>query len=814
MAAPLLAGEIDAGLEQVFARTAQGEVVSALVFMIDQGDVDVLVAEHRAGRVPFARRNEEVVRLLRDTASLTQADLLADLAVRNATGEVGQFESFWIANVIRIDATEDVLRDIARRPDVKRVYFNMPITSISPVDDDNARRRRAVDDRHEANPMPIGSVEPGVAAVKAPQVWNMGYTGHGVLIATMDSGVDGNHPALASQWRGLDSRYAGNPQWAWFDPITNTQFPTEFASNSHGTHTLGTVLGSAPGNQIGVAPGVQWIHAGVIDRGGINATISNAILSFQWMASPTGNPADTWAVPRVASNSWGTVAAFGHPECDQTFWQWIDNSEAAGTIQLFAAGNEGTGGLRRPADRATTEYQSLAVAAVNPHQASWPAAGFSSRGPTFCTPNASPAIKPDIAAPGVNIRSAISGGGYASQDGTSMAVPHINGVVALMLEACDLLTGDEVKQIIYDTAFDLGTAGKDNTFGWGMVDAYEAVNEALAQCAIGIRLPSGAPSMLQPGEQASFAVEVIEGSESVVPGSETLYYRFGGGPFQSAMLEPNGNGLYTATLPPALCNQQLQFYVQIEGTGGSVRTMPLNAPQNYYSALVGEFANVEIYHQDFSSGMPAGWTMTGIWNLSSACPVSSTCAGSQWAYYGQPATCNYATGGTNSGQMLSAPIALPAVSLGGSINVSFCYTLQTEPSPEYDQARFSVLGGPTTLLTDSAAQWTTFSSNLTAYAGQTVTLRWHFDTFDASFNNFRGWQVNNIRITVTTLQCEDPAPLCPSDLNNDGVVDVSDLLVLFANWGPCGVCSSDINSDGVVDVSDLLLLLGSWGACD
>jgi len=122
------------------------------------------------------------------------------------------------------------------------------------------------------------------------------------------------------------------------------------------------------------------------------------------------------------------------------------------------------------------------VAAVDANNPNWPIASFSSRGPTYCTPDQTAAIKPDIAAPGVDVRSSVPGGGYGSKSGTSMASPHVNGVVALMREACPDLSAEEIKEIIYQTAYDLGSEGEDNDYGWGMIDAYEAVNMAFAWC--------------------------------------------------------------------------------------------------------------------------------------------------------------------------------------------------------------------------------------------------------------------------------------------------------------------------------------------
>jgi hypothetical protein len=220
--------------------------------------------------------------------------------------------------------------------------------------------------------------------------------------------------------------------------------------------------------------------------------VADACLAFQWMADPDGNPATTFDVPQSCSNSWGVTTGHGYPPCDQTFWSFLDGSEAAGTVQLFSAGNEGPSpeSLRRPADRATTDLNSMAVGAVDAtnYPYPWPIAGFSSRGPSHCTPGGNSTIKPELVAPGVDVRSSVPGGGYEQYgwSGTSMASPHVNGVVALVREACPDLSVNEVKQILLDTAHDLGPAGNDNDYGMGMVDAVEAVTLALSMC-------SGAP---------------------------------------------------------------------------------------------------------------------------------------------------------------------------------------------------------------------------------------------------------------------------------------------------------------------------------
>ncbi len=471
LSAPAVAGEIDGDLRKILLESPDNEVISTLVYLSDQVNIAQMNHDFNRQNLPLSERHRLVVTTLHEKAANTQGALLAHLTALKDAGRIADFQSYWISNVIRVDATRGEIVRLAGRGDVLRVYFNYPIELVAPVGEPIAVE--------QGGNGGLDNPEPGLVAIRAPEVWSeFGVMGNGVLTSTLDTGVDGNHPALASRWAGVaDSRYAGHPEWAWFDPVTNTNFPTAFGS--HGTHTMGTVCGGAPGDEVGVAPGATWIHAAVIDRVSIQRTVSDSLLAFEWLIDPDGDPNTNWDVPAVCSNSWGLVTGHGYQPCDQTFWTHLDACEAAGTLITFSAGNEGSSGLRRPADRATDDYRTFAVAAVDGNQQGWPIASFSSRGPTNCTPNGQPAIKPDISAPGVNVRSALPGNSYGNLSGTSMASPHINGVVCLMREVNPDLPVDDIKQIIFDTAVDLGTQGEDNSYGWGMVDAYEAVVAAM-----------------------------------------------------------------------------------------------------------------------------------------------------------------------------------------------------------------------------------------------------------------------------------------------------------------------------------------------
>ncbi len=447
------------------------EVVSVLVYLKDQVDLDKITTHMDEQRASLQLRHETVVVELQNTASESQPEIVEYLNDLKGQDLVKDFKCYWIGNIIRVDTYQYIADEIAERDDVLKVYPNYEIELIEPVAESL-----------ESSPGFRDDVETGVVAVRAPEVWEMGITGEGVLVATIDTGVDGNHPALADRWAGVaDPRYEGHPEWAWFDPYAGqNDFP--YDNGGHGTHTMGTVCGGEPGEQIGVAPGATWISAGAIDRGGgISQTVADAIESFEWMIDPDGDPETNWDVPDSCSNSWRLVTSHGYPPCDETFWTYLDACEAAGTVIIFSAGNEGFSGLGRPPDRATDEYRCFAVAAVDGNNPDWPIADFSSRGPTYCTPDGSEAIKPDIAAPGVDVYSSYPGGSYREMSGTSMASPHINGVVALMRQTAPNMSVEAIKEIIFQTAYDLGDEGEDNDYGWGMVDAYEAVlhcNEA------------------------------------------------------------------------------------------------------------------------------------------------------------------------------------------------------------------------------------------------------------------------------------------------------------------------------------------------
>ena len=813
VSSPVLAdAEIDGALQRAMDAAAPGETVRALLYLHDQLDVDALELQFDAERATLAHRHQIVVETLQATAAATQGDLLAAIA---GMGDVVDHRAFWISNLVQVEATVPALLELSEHDDVMLMYLDHPIELIAPVSPELT----------ESNPIVTrGAVpEPGVEAVRAPECWADGYDGTGVLIANIDTGVDGSHPSLASRWAGLRPEYASNPEWAFLDPY-NGNHGVPYDSGYHGTHTLGSVCGGSPGLPIGVAPGSHWMASAGIDQGGISSTVTSAIEALEWMADPDGNPSTSFDVPSVCSNSWGLVTAHGYPECDQTFWNYLDACEAAGIVILFSAGNEGSSGLRRPGDRASDDYRTCAVAAIDPYSSSWPIASFSSRGPTYCTDTGTVAIKPDIAAPGVNTYSAYPGGSYTSLSGTSMASPHVNGTVAIMRQANPNLPVDQVKQIIYDTAYDLGSAGKDNDYGYGMIDAYEALQVVLTTVNLSFNYPDGRPDFIEPTGGETVVVN-ISGPATPAPGTATLHYRLPGGTWSTAPMTQVNNDTFLAEFPSFDCGATVQWYLSIETLAGDYVTSPYDAPGGVWTGEAWSGQEIS-FEDDFQSD--TGWS------------VSGDATAGQWERAvpnGGGARCDPASDGDGSGSCYvtqngsgdtdidggSTILTSPNIdaSEGGMLSYSRWYNngancAGADPGNDIFVVEFSVDGGTSWSdleivgpSGDVNGGWVVAEFDLDSVPGFSPTTEFRLRFTASDLNDGSIVEAGVDGITIDRLYCNDVA--VPGDANGDGVVSVDDILYIIGLWGDtCSGCTADLSGDGVIGVDDLLLVIANW----
>ncbi|MBD3160996.1 MAG: S8 family serine peptidase [Candidatus Eisenbacteria bacterium] len=538
-----MAGEIEPALDRQLELLPPDGTATALVLLEQQAPVEELSRDLTRRGASRAERHETIVRALRDAAAM-QDPLIAHLDDGLRSGAVEGYTSYWIVNGVVVRATAAFLRDLALRSDVASVGTNPVAELIEPV---------GMGDTFGA-PRGIG-VTRGQQAIRADSVWyQLGITGRGRVLANIDTGVDGTHPALAARWRGAN----GHPYHeCWLDVIGDgdTTFPED--TGSHGTHVMGTItgLGAETGDTVGVAWGAQWIACNAIGQGANDDFDSDIITAFQWLADPDGDPATVDDVPDVVQNSWRVNEDFpGYEDCDPRWWDAIDHCEAGGCVVIFSAGNEGPAPMTigSPPDRTTTPLNCFAVGAVDATNYDWPypIAGFSSRGPSGCEGNE---MKPEAVAPGVDVYSSVPGGGYNGNfSGTSMAGPHVSGIVGLMREANPDLEVDTIKQILIDTARDEGDPGEDNDYGWGLVDALAAVRIAIEGTGV---LEGTVTNLTDGGAPLEGAVIGLEGSAAHYPTDETGAY------FGRALA-----GDYTAVARhPSFTEQEAAVTITVDG---------------------------------------------------------------------------------------------------------------------------------------------------------------------------------------------------------------------------------------------------------
>jgi uncharacterized repeat protein (TIGR01451 family) len=418
-----------------------------------------------------------VLNALRETAQRTQPAVRQALDGLRAAGHVSDVQTYYIANLIVVRGDAQAARAVARLPGVAGVYPSRPIEWSRPL----------VAGTGGNGPQ---AVEWNVAQIGADQVWSTyGVAGASVVVANIDSGVQYDHPALVTQYRGNLGGNVFAHDYNWWDPSNQYDYPWPISgvyplNSGHGTRTMGVVVGDdSVGNQIGVAPGARWIAA--YGFCGWQCLLS----ATEWMLAPwqvddfdPGHPtADPSRRPHVVSNSWGVPGGW------QLFEPILEAWRAAGIFPAFAAANNGPlcGTMLSPAD----DPLALSVGATDWNDE---IAFFSSRGPVSRQPWLDRyGLGPDVSAPGMGIRSSTPGGGYQSGlAGTSYATPHVAGAVALLWSAEPDLAGrvTETEALLRGTALPRlttemcggvpGSQVPNNTYGWGRLDTLAAVQMA------------------------------------------------------------------------------------------------------------------------------------------------------------------------------------------------------------------------------------------------------------------------------------------------------------------------------------------------
>lgn len=452
-------------LEQIAAQPeAEADYLIFLKEQADLSSVEALTKKEDKGALVFG--------LLNEVAQRTQRSLHRSLLAQGAL-----VQSFWVANALHVRGPASTVFQAAARGEVDRIDPNPAVALKVPAPVDEVIQPR------------LNAVEAGVNRVNAPAVWNRGFNGAGIVVGGTDTGYLWTHAALQSKYRGWNGTTA-NHNFNWHDAIhsgggtcgVNTTSPCD--DQGHGTHTMGTMVGSdaTNTNQIGVAPGARWIGCRNMNVG--VGTPTTYMECLQWFIAPTDlnglNPSPALA-PHVINNSWGCPPSEGCAA--DTLRVAIESVRAAGIVVVVSAGNDGPN-CSTVQDPPAIYEASFCVGATG--TANDAIAGFSSRGPV--TIDASNRLKPNVTAPGVSVRSSVrsSNTSYGLNSGTSMAGPHVAGAVALLLSAHPELIGNPtaVQTLLEQSALRLtntttcgtvpGTAIPNNTFGWGRIDTLAA----------------------------------------------------------------------------------------------------------------------------------------------------------------------------------------------------------------------------------------------------------------------------------------------------------------------------------------------------
>ena len=294
-------------------------------------------------------------------------------------------------------------------------------------------------------------LDESVPQISAQTFWNAGFTGEGIKVAILDTGMDSGHPMVSGKI------------------IAEKVFTGEASANDfkgHGTHVAGIAAGtdSSGGLYRGVAPEALLMNAKVLNDNGYGST-AGIVAGINWAVDPDGNPSTDDGADVISMSLGGS---YNDPFDPMSYA--IRDALEAGVLVVVASGNCGSCGACGGYVGVTTPGNSPWAFTVGAVDKSDAVACFSSGGLVEGV-----GIKPDVAAPGVGIKSSVPGG-YSAYSGTSMATPHVAGAAALLLSKNPDFTPQQVQSILENTANDLGTRGKDASYGSGVINLDAAFN--------------------------------------------------------------------------------------------------------------------------------------------------------------------------------------------------------------------------------------------------------------------------------------------------------------------------------------------------
>lgn len=381
-----------------------------------------------------------------------------------------RYPGLWVANAVAVDAEPATALAWLDDPRVESISEDLELPFLPPPAPGPAAPA--------AGSGRWGVVASGAAALHR----RFGWTGHGVRIGHIDTGVDARHPQLAGKIAAFRD-FLPAPTKAPSDP------------HGHGTHTLGIMVAGRGDDS--VAPDARAVVARALDAKG-NGRLGALLAALQWMLDPDGDPA-TRDRPAVVNASWGVarreLTAKGVD--DRLFWDAVKALRDADIVPVFSAGNEGPGAELVPAGYP----HALAVGAFD---SAFRVAGFSSGGPIAWSGERFG--KPDLTAPGVGVVSTYPGDRGIAMDGTSQAAPHVAGLVALLRGGRPRASAKDVERALLESAVDRGEPGRDFRYGQGSVDGLAAALRLGGTAAPPPPVPPSPPPARPRGRMARVAL--------------------------------------------------------------------------------------------------------------------------------------------------------------------------------------------------------------------------------------------------------------------------------------------------------------------
>ncbi|MUV39241.1 Bacillopeptidase [Lentibacillus sp. JNUCC-1] len=689
-------------------------------------------------------QRSSVISALKTTSIESQQDVKTYVEQEIENGNADEFNSYYIVNGMAVTATKEVAKKIAAFAEVEKILPNetreLFSSTIAPALD--KPKADVADD-----------VEWNVDRVAAPQAWDMGVDGTGTVVASIDTGVQWDHAALKEKYRGYDEATGEvNHDYNWFDATVGNSVP--YDDQGHGTHVTGTMVGGEPSgsNQVGVAPGAEWIAVKAFTEDGGSDT--DLLAAAEWIMAPTdadGNERVDMA-PDVVNNSWGGGAGL-----DEWYRDVVIAWRNANIFPEFSAGNTtllnpgGPGSIANPANYP----ESFATGATDIDDN---LAEFSLRGPSPYDE-----IKPDISAPGVNIRSSVPGDGYANYNGTSMSGPAVSAVAAMLKQADPNLTVDDMEEILLNTAIPM-TDGEypespNNGYGYGLVNAYEAVSTIVSGLGTieGVVTKDGedteapefnheGPSETYTGMDLNLEIDV---TDNVSVTSVELTYNADDGQTETVEAERIAgdfkDGSYKAVIPgDAINGSELTYSWTINDFGNNEVT------SDAYVVEIKEGIS-HGYFEDFEAA-PAGWYSFGdndSWER--GVPTS----GPEEAVSGENVYATNLSGKYDNN--MDATLAMPPVTLPeGETYLQFehWYDLEIFSSGnayDFGYVVVSTDGENWTQVTTYEGLsdgWESAEVDLSEYSGQTIFVGFQA-TSDFS-GTYDGWYIDDVGLSATS----------------------------------------------------------------